>query len=447
MGVAYTLGEKPLPTQTEEKRFREKAFIAIEWVEESTAPEGVEFNELLDGEEALIMVELEEMNIFPDWGNLARNISIPLRSGIVGLELSPDHLSLAFFHASTYFLFNEESYASILECPVVPVYRDEPVHREVADVLLGSVLPNLPNHCISLPLILNDNAFPIPIYTAAKKRYKPVHQCTVPVPTMLPEKFCVIRQFPSDPLEHLPTLNPILPPFTPTGQYTQECKEIIDNAHNQSFLWLEEMKAIHHLMMLQEGAFTWNKMEKGQFKHEYFLPVEMPVIEHIPWRVPVLPIPPGLMDEVIKVVKDKIFSGIYEPSNLSYRSRWFTVVKKDGKSLWIVHDLQPLNAVMIRDSSVIPILAHLAEWYTCHAILAALDIFVGYDEQFLAICSRNLTTFQTPLGPFRLTAIPMGWTNSIQIFHRDVTFLNQPEIPEYTIPYLDNVNVHGGPTC
>lgn len=112
----------------------------------------------------------------------------------------------------------------------------------------------------------------------------------------------------------------------------------------------------------------------------------------------------------------------------------------------IVHDLQPLNAVTIRDSSTIPVLEQLTEWYACRAILATLDIFVGYDERTLAIHSRDLTTFQTPLGPFRLTAIPMGWTNSVQIFHGDVTYINQPEIPEYTIPYLDDVNVRGGPT-
>lgn len=40
----------------------------------------------------------------------------------------------------------------------------------------------------------------------------------------------------------------------------------------------------------------------------------------------------------------------------------------------------------------------------------------------------------------------MGWTNLVQIFHGDVMFINQPEIPDYTIPYLDDVNVHGGST-
>ncbi|KAE9383962.1 hypothetical protein BT96DRAFT_843045, partial [Gymnopus androsaceus JB14] len=123
------------------------------------------------------------------------------------------------------------------------------------------------------------------------KHCRPVHCRIMPVPTTLPEEFRVICHFPTDPLEGISQLNPVPPPYTPTGCYTQECKEIIDRIHDQSFLWPEEMKAVHHLIMLQEHASMWNEMEKGQFKHEYFPPVVMPVIEHIPWRVPVLLIP------------------------------------------------------------------------------------------------------------------------------------------------------------
>ena len=40
----------------------------------------------------------------------------------------------------------------------------------------------------------------------------------------------------------------------------------------------------------------------------------------------------------------------------------------------------------------------------------------------------------------------MGWTNSVPIFHDDVTFILQPEIPHVTIPYIDDVAVKGPPT-
>ena len=75
-----------------------------------------------------------------------------------------------------------------------------------------------------------------------------------------------------------------------------------------------------------------------------------------------------------------------------------------------------------------------------------LDLYVGYDKRLIAESSRDLTTFQTPFGTLRLVTLPMGWTNSVPIFHDDVTFILQPEIPHITIPYIDDVPVKGPPT-
>ena len=72
-----------------------------------------------------------------------------------------------------------------------------------------------------------------------------------------------------------------------------------------------------------------------------------------------------------------------------------------------------------------------------------MDLFVGYDEQALAESSRDYTTFQTPFGALRLTTLPMGWTNSVPIFHDDVTHILQEEVPHETRPYIDDVGVRG----
>jgi hypothetical protein len=37
----------------------------------------------------------------------------------------------------------------------------------------------------------------------------------------------------------------------------------------------------------------------------------------------------------------------------------------------------------------------------------------------------------------------MGWMNSVPIFHDDVTFIMQAEIPRVTIPYIDDVPIKG----
>jgi hypothetical protein len=277
---------------------------------------------------------------------------------------------------------------------------------------------------------------------ATKKKYKPVALKVRPVLGELPDKFRIIRDIKGDPLAGLPVLDPDPPPFTPEGRYTQERKELFDSLH-PGFLLPTERRILHHFMTLHQDAFAWEDAERGHFREDFFPPVEIPVVPHTPWVLRNIPIPPGLYDEVCAVIKRKIDAGVFEPSNSSYRSRWFCVVKKDGKSLRIVQSLEPLNKVTIQHSGVPPYTEQLAESFASRACGSILDLYVGYDERALAQASRDYTTFQTPYGAMRLTTLPMGWTNSVPIFHEDVTKILQPEIPHVTRPYIDDVPIKG----
>jgi hypothetical protein len=146
------------------------------------------------------------------------------------------------------------------------------------------------------------------------------------------------------------------------------------------------------------------------------------------------------------MIQNKIQSGVYKPSNSSYRSCWFCVLKKDKKSLRIMHDLQPLNAVTVKDSGVQLMTEQYAEFFGGRGCYGMFNLFVGYDQCTLAQESRDLTTFQTHLETYRLTSTPMGYTNSMQIFHGDTTVLFQEEIPHVTIPFVDDIPVKGPPT-
>jgi hypothetical protein len=70
--------------------------------------------------------------------------------------------------------------------------------------------------------------------------------------------------------------------------------------------------------------------------------------------------PPGIHNKVIKLIKSKITSGVYEALNSLYQSKWFCVTKKNG-SLHIVHNLQPLNSVTIKDAGSMPYVELFAE--------------------------------------------------------------------------------------
>ncbi len=155
-----------------------------------------------------------------------------------------------------------------------------------------------------------------------------------------------------------------------------------------------------------------------------------------------LTIPPGILDEVIQIFHNKFVAGVYEHSDASYRSLWFCI-KKKNRSLHIIHDLQPLNAITIRNSGIPPLANQLIESMAGRSCYTMLDLFIRYDHRMLNIASRDLTTFQSPIGTVRLTTLPMGWTNAVAIFHKDMTFILELEIPHMAWPFIDDCSIKG----
>jgi len=121
-------------------------------------------------------------------------------------------------------------------------------------------------------------------------------------------------------------------------------------------------------------------------------------------------------------------------------------VKKKSGTLRLVHDLQPLNAVTIRNAGVLPIPDQIIEAMAGRSCYTVLDIFVGYDHRSLNVSSHDLTTMQSPVGTVRLTSLPQGWTGAMAIFHGDIVFILEPEIPDTALPFADDTDIKGPPT-
>jgi hypothetical protein len=274
--------------------------------------------------------------------------------------------------------------------------------------------------------------------------YKKVARKVRPVSASLPEDYRIIRQIPIDPLLSLPPLPTHSPDFTPGIRLTQERLAELD-LNRYDFLWPEELKLLTHILRVNELGLAWTEAEKGRFRDDYVSPIKIPVIEHVPWIQKNIPIPTGILDQVIQIFRDKFAAGVYEHSDASYRSRWFCVAKKNG-SLRLVHNLQPLNAVTVRNSGVPPLADQLIEAMAGRSCYSMLDLFVGYDHRTLDVSSRNLTTIQSPIGALRLTCLPQGWTNAVAIFHEDVTFILEPEIPHVAWPFVDDCSIKGPAT-
>jgi hypothetical protein len=270
--------------------------------------------------------------------------------------------------------------------------------------------------------------------------YKPVAKKVRTVPTAMPAEYRVVRQLPADPLAGLPPLPSRPPEFCPGTRFMCKCADKLD-LDPTKWLWPEELKLVQWLVCTYEHAFAWNASERGHLNETCVPPYKIPTIPHTPWSQCNIPIPPATLGEVVRIIKEKITSGVYEPLTAAYQLRWFCVVKKDGKSLHLVHDLQPLNAVTIHDASLPPFVEHLAESFAGYAVYGMMDLYSGYDQRALHEDSCDLTTFGMPLRLHRLTTLPQGHTNTVQVYQGDTTFILQHKIPEYTSPFVDDVPV------
>ena len=268
-------------------------------------------------------------------------------------------------------------------------------------------------------------------------KYKPVDKKVRPVNQPMPQSINPPLQRP--PLSRDPYKTPLTPwppDFQPTAKITEERLGVI-NFGPEGWLLPEEVKLFRHLIILRQNALAFCPAERGLLKHSYGLPYVIPVIEHTPWQKKPIPIPAAIRDEYIELVRECVRTKLYEQSTSSYSIPVFCVKKHDGK-LRIVHDLQEMNKVTIKDAGLPPATEEFIESFAGRACYGLGDIMGGYDERELAEESRPLTTFDTPLGRFQLTRLPQGATNSVAVYQAQMMWILQEEIPEHVGIFIDN---------
>jgi hypothetical protein len=129
-------------------------------------------------------------------------------------------------------------------------------------------------------------------------KYKKVANKIRPVATTLPEKFRIDRRKHPDPFADMEPLPTHPPEFTPNSRVTQERMDAL-KIDKTNFLLPEEVKLVKWLWTYHQEAFAWTDDERGKFSEEFFDPIVIPVISHVPWVMKQGPVPPGILDEVV----------------------------------------------------------------------------------------------------------------------------------------------------
>src|SRR5205085_4465577 len=84
----------------------------------------------------------------------------------------------------------------------------------------------------------------------------------------------------------------------------------------------------------------------------------------------------------------------------------------------LINSAQRINAVTIRDASLPSAVEEFSEKFARYPVVSLVDLFSGYDQCTLDPISRDITAFHKPLGLMRMTTLPVGYTNAVQVFDR-----------------------------
>lgn len=204
----------------------------------------------------------------------------------------------------------------------------------------------------------------------------------------------------------------------------------------------QEATMLTHVLFNREAALAWDFSECGRINPEVVPPQVIKTIPHSAWQTKSIPIPKPLMPKVIDLLQQRKQRGIVEEGHGGYRNNWFLVQKKDG-GLRLINDAQKANAITLRDAFTPPPCEEFSEDFGGCKIISLLDLFSGYDQVTLDEKSRDLTTFLTPLGLFRMCTLPMGGTNSVAQFQRAMTRIFYNLIPHVCRVYVDDISVKG----
>ncbi|MBW0520210.1 hypothetical protein O181_059925 [Austropuccinia psidii MF-1] len=173
-------------------------------------------------------------------------------------------------------------------------------------------------------------------------------------------------------------LSPKPPKFVVTSKITQERFELIYFGP-PGWLSEEERSLLISVIVLSKKAIAFSAEESGLLNHSYGKPYKIPVIPYTPWQKKPIPIPKPTIPQFIELVRERIRTGFYEQSTSSYTSPVFCVAKSNGK-LRIVHDLQDLNKVTIKDAGLPPHIGEFVEAFSRRACYGLGDIMGGYDQ-------------------------------------------------------------------